>query len=100
MKKIIAFGIILAFLLLPSVQGGLTWDRSCINSTHLLKETKPCISGVCYTLNDTDFCPYGCEDNITTHGADCIDPPYIITLEVIGGVVILFIFIIWMGRRR
>lgn len=93
---------IMALLLAPTVTAT---TYTCINSSYLLRTiniTKTESSTVTpYTWSETLYCPHGCEDGLGKYGADCIDPPYLTTLYVLMGIVILFGFmtLVVKGRR-
>lgn len=61
MKYTIAALVVVAILLAPAVQAYGSVD-SCFNATHLLKEAVIEISDVTYTINQTMYCAYGCDD--------------------------------------
>lgn len=60
MKYHIIIGLMLAILIIPNVSA-LVFVDSCINSTHLLKESVPEIASVPIVINQTVFCAIGCD---------------------------------------
>lgn len=105
----IMYMIIIGIVLIPvstyaqdvSVASSFTWDNTCLDNDTLLKEIIFEVDGTPTILNQTLNCSFGCEAGLGKYGADCIEPEYIITLWVIGGIIGLFILIvIAIGRRR
>jgi len=41
---------------------GLEWESSCLNDTHMVKNTELCVNNVCYPANQTVFCEYNCSE--------------------------------------
>ena len=97
-KIIFGFGLMMV-LMMPQIQA-MDYAYSCLNATHLFKEAAPLINGAEYEYNQTILCSYGCESNLTKYGADCVDPPYIITIEIIIGLVLIFGFLAFIARGR
>lgn len=99
MKKALFVGFIMVLLLAPGV---MAYSR-CDNST-LITETNltRTINGVVtnYTFEVPQICPYGCEDNLTKSGADCIEADYIVTTEVIIIVIVIVGFFAWLAGRK
>lgn len=53
-----------------------------------------------FTFTEEEFCPFGCEEDLGKYGADCVEPPYIITIQVIICIGLLAGFIIFLGSKR
>ena len=64
MKIILGFLFVALFLFITpanALEAIPEWQTSCINNTHLLKESNTILSGVAYPSNQTVNCPYGCD---------------------------------------
>jgi len=76
------------------------YEYSCFNSSILTVEINSTNGSTWDYFGYNISCPNGCEENLNKYGADCIEPAYIITLEVIIGIIFLIIFVVWVGRRK
>ena len=104
----LVFGVTLLTLLGPKTHGILAetnyivekYEYSCFNSSILTIEANSTNGSAWQYFAYNITCPNGCEDNLNKYGADCVEPSYILTMEVIAGIIILFIILVWAGRKR
>jgi len=101
MKGII-IGLVLAVLLAQSVNA-LDWKNSCLNDTHLFRESALNYNGTEYSFNQTVYCEYNCS-NITLAcmpNQDNPNPPNIFAaVLVLMGVAAMFLFIAFSIKER
>lgn len=99
MNKFILAGILAFILLVPNIQALARCEGdTLINEINITKNESGTITEFVFT--EPTSCTFGCEENLTKWGADCVEPPYIVTIQVIVGIVLLFGFLVWAGGRK
>lgn len=70
---------------------------TCDGSRLLITSTTDInVSGNIYPIVTTEYvdCPFGCEENLTAYGADCVPNP-LISMTLALGLVMFFLFLIF-----
>lgn len=97
----VLFGILLIGLFISNSAYGISSrceDNMLIREINITKNVSGTITE--YIFTDFETCPYGCEDNLTKYGSDCLDPPYMTTIYVIIGILLIFGIMVAVGGRR